>query len=284
MGSLVKRKKLSLTLGVLCAILLITSCMDLKAVREWSQTSLEATQYNQIVATYADTPQRLKRYDPKPSIDYDEVTKTREKQGKEITRILSVVSDYMSALAALSSDSQFDYSKDITSVTEGIQGLGTNISDDQLGAVGTIVTLLGNAAAQVYQAKQVASVIEQANEPLQTILKGDLRTIVDSFFRQDLVQEKSWLTKYYEDLQLAGRPNQAAVVSITEWMELRSEQNKKRMNAVNAYVNILDKVSEGHQKLYDGRKKLDSEALIKKLLALSAELREQIVVLNNPTS
>ena len=284
MKTFTKRKGFSLALCVLCAILLTTSCTNLKAVREWSQTSLEATQYNQIVATYTDTPQRLKRYHPETSINYDEVTKTRKKQGEEITRILSVVSDYMSALATLSSDNTFDYSKDVKSVTDGIKGLGTGIPDAQLGAVGSIVTLLGNAASQAYQARQVANVIEQANDPLQTILKGDLRTIVDSFFRLDLVQEKSWLTKYYEDLQLAGRPNQAAVVSITEWMQLRSDQNAKRMDAVNAYVKILDNVSAGHQKLFDNRNKLDSETLIKKLLALSVELREQIVILNKPKS
>jgi hypothetical protein len=271
-------------MGMLCTILLITSCTNLKAVHEWSQTSLEATQYNQIIATYTDTPQRLKQYDPKPLINYDEVTKTRKKQGEEITRILSVVSDYMIALATLSSDTTFDYSKDVKSVTDGIKGLGTDITDAQLGAVGKIVTLLGNASAQAYQARQIANVIEQANDPLQTILKGDLRKIVNGFFRLDLAQEKSWLTKYYEDLQYAGRPNKAAVVSITEWMELRSDQNAKRMDAVNAYVKILDKISEGHQKLYEDRKKLDSEALIKKLLTLSVELRQQIVILNKPKS
>lgn len=284
MKTITRRKGFSLSLGGLCTILLCISCTSLKAVHEWSQTSLEATQYNQIVATYADTPQRLKRYDPRPLINYDEVTKIRKKQGEEITRILSVVSDYMAALAALSSDTTFDYSKDVKSVTDGIKGLGTGIPDAQLGAVGSIVTLLGNAAAQGYQAKQVADVIEQANQPLQTILKGDLRTIVDSFFRQDLKQEKSWLTKYYEDLQSAGRPNKAAVVSITEWMQLRSDQNAKRMDAVDAYVKILDNISAGHQRLYDNRNELDSETLIKKLLALSVDLREQIVILNKSNS
>jgi hypothetical protein len=284
METITKRKGFLLSLGLLLTILFTTSCTNLKAVHEWSQTSLEATQYNQIIATYADTPQRLKRYNPEPNVNYDEVTKIRENQGQEIILILSVVSDYMSALATLSSDTAFDYSKDIKSVTNGIKGLNKEIPDVQLDAIGSIVTLLGNAATQQYQAKQVAKIIEQANDPIQTILKGDLRTIVDGFFRIDLEQEKSWMTKYYEDLQLEGKPNQAAVVSITEWMLLRSNQNEKRLDSVNAYVKVLDNVSEGHQKLYDNRNKLDTESLIKNLLTLSVKLQEQIVILNKPIS
>ena len=40
-------------LSVLLACVL-SACSDLSAVRDWSDTSLEATQFNEVVATYAD--------------------------------------------------------------------------------------------------------------------------------------------------------------------------------------------------------------------------------------
>ena len=122
MKFLMNRKEMFAAFACLCMFMLNASCTNLSAVREWSKTSLEASQFNGIVATYVDTPVRLKRYDKlrfeqyrKPTGEqkrmfslrqslYDTNVTERKNQAEALKQILSVVSDYMGALATLSAD------------------------------------------------------------------------------------------------------------------------------------------------------------------------------------
>ena len=277
MRSMTQRRGWLLAVAASCIVILAASCTNLTAVREWSKTSLEATQYNEIVTTYANTPERLKRYDP--SGPWDSQIALRKNQAEALKQILSVVSDYMAALATLSADSTIDYSKDVDSLTSSIGKLNAGISTETLGAVGALVKTVLGAAAKAYQAKQVANIIEEANAPLQTTLRGDLRQIVDLDFRRDLKIEKGELDRYYDSFLQTGSPSPAAKVALEEWKELRLQQNAMRVKAVDAYLVVLDKVAEGHQKLYNNRNKLDAKTLIKDLYSLVVELRKQIRIL-----
>jgi len=311
MSSMIQRKRWRLAAGSCCIVLLITSCTNLAAVHEWSNTSFDATQFNEIVTTYSKTPERLKRYDP--GGDWDEQAIVRGKQAEALRKILSVVSDYMAALAILSADSTVDYNKEVDALTKGIGKLNVGFSKETVGAVGSVVKTVLGAAAKGYQARQVAKVVTQANEPLQVILRGELREIVDKDFRGDLKIEADWLDRYYDALlqkdglspegieelkrllqnsnlslatkeelkQLVARGNSSPVArtALTEWKELRVQENVARLKAVDAYVVVLDKVAEGHQKLYDSRNDLDAKTLIRELFSLVVELRKQIRIL-----
>lgn len=279
MRAMTQRRGWWLAVMASCIVILVVSCTDLTAVREWSKTSLEATQYNEIVTTYADTPERLKRYDQENSSFWDDESALRKNQAEALKQILSVVSDYMAALAILSADSTIDYGKDVDSLTTSIGKLNAGISKETLGAVGSLMKAMLGAAAKVYQAKQVANIVEEANGPLQAILRGQLREIVNVNFRRDLRQEKGFADRYYDTPLQKHSYCLAAKVALEEWKELRLQQNAMRVKAVDAYLVVLDKVAEGHQKLYDNRNKLDAKTLIKNLYALAVELRKQIQVL-----
>jgi len=273
-----QRRRWLFVITASCILALAASCTDLTAVREWSKTSLEATQYNEIVTTYANTPERLKRYDSHGS--YENQIADRKNQAEALKKILSTVSDYMAALAALSADGLVDYGQDVDSLKTSIGKLDPKISQTELGAVGTLAKDMLDAVAKEYQAKQVAKIVEEANGPLQLILRGELRKIVDQDFRRDLKSEKTWIDLFYNDLlREEGRPSKAAKEALKEWKEVRLEENAKRMAAVDAYVKVLDKVAEGHQKLYDNRNKLDDKTLIKNLCSLVVDLHKQITIL-----
>ncbi len=295
----IRNKERLFAFACLCIVVLATSCTNLTAVQEWSKTSLEASQFNAIVATYADTPMRLKRYDElhfkqyrRPTEKQKEMFALRQKvygtnaidrqiQAEALKKVLSVVSDYMGALATLSADGTMDYSKNVNALNTEICTLnaklhaGKGISTSTLGAVGSIVQML----FKPYQAKQVKNIVEQANAPLQTILAGELRQIVDNDFQDDLKAESDNIDLYYDALLIDGHPSGAAQDAVTEWRELRREQNTARLHAVTAYLRVLDNISKGHQKLYDNRNKLDDKKLIKDLYALVLDLRKQITIL-----
>ena len=213
-----RRKWLSVVM-VCCIFVFVASCSNLRAVHEWSRTSLEATQFNGIVANYANTPERLKKYDP--AGPYDSQIALRKNQANALGRVLSVVSDYMAALTTLSADGTVNYSRDVDSLTASIVKLNVGISNDTVGAVGSLVRIVLGAAAKAYQAKQVASIVEKANCPLQSILRGELRQIIDQDFRRDLKIEKASLDRYYDSLLQDGKPSAAAKAALGEWKEAR---------------------------------------------------------------
>ena len=273
-----RRRDWLIVLPLLAAIVFLSACTNLSAVRDWSATSVEATQYNEIVATYADTPERLKRYDP--SADWEQQIVIRQNQAAALKKILSVVSDYMQALSILASDNIIDYDQDVDSLTSGIAKLDAGISEETLGAVGKVVKELLGAAAGYYQKRQVAQIVGLSNEPLQTILSKELRDIVDKDFRRDLRIEKAQMRRYYNSKIQTGNPSDAAKVAVMEWKEWRQDQIDRRIMAVDAYLVVLDTIAEGHQQLYDNRDRLGGRDLIKSLYALADELRKQIKILS----
>lgn len=299
MQSLIHRKGWVSVFACWCMVVLATSCTNLRAVQDWSKTSLEASQFNGIVTSYAETPVRLKRYDALHFKQFKRPTEgqkrlfvlrqsvyaanaiERRNQAEALNTILSVVSDYMGALATLSSDGTVDYSKNIVSLNTEITNLnaklpaGKGITTKTLGAVCSIAQTL----MKPYQAMQVKHSIEQANAPLQTILAGELRQIVATDFQDDLNTERDALDLYYGDLLNDGHPSVAAQDAVTEWKELRQEQNAARLRAVTAYLTVLDTLSKGHQQLYDHRNNLNDKKLIKNLYALVLDLRKQITIL-----
>jgi len=215
-------------LAVALSCVLGTSCADLKAVHEWSQTSLQAAQYNELITTYSSTPQRLLRYDPGQSELYNTQLDLRKRQAEALKQMLSVVSDYMAALATLSADSTIDYSKNVDTLTKSIGTLNAGISQTTLNATGSLVKTMLGAVAEAYQAKQVANIVGQANDPLQTILKGELRDIVDNDFRRDLKIEQTFIDIYYDNLRKSSE-DIAAKDGVNEWKEFRMEQNAKQL-------------------------------------------------------
>lgn len=275
------RDNLIVALATCIIIIFTASCTNLKAVREWSKTSIEATQYSELVTTYVDTPRRLMRYDS----DFNgmqvwtELIAIRMNQADALKQMLAVVSDYMLALATLSDESIINYKEDVNALTNGLNSLNIGIKAETVGAAGSIVAILGSAAAGIYQAKQVEKIVEQANQPLQLILKSELREIVNTDFRQDLNAEMASLDRYYDSLLQTSKSSPAAVVALTEWKEARIQKNKERMEVVDAYLSVLDNLANGHQKLYDNKNKLDAKNLAKDLYSLVGDLRKQIKIL-----
>ena len=253
----------------------LAGCSDLTAVHNWSSTSLEASQFNEIVTTYADTPARLAYYDQDAADLWQAQAKARDAQAVALELQLSLVADYMAALAALSADGAAYYTKDIGTLTSSLKNTDM-VSDSTLGAAGKLASVIANAAAKVWQQKKVGELIEQANPSLQNILNGELRSIVDQDFRRDLKVEAQFLDRHFEDLLRTADASDAAKAALSEWFVLRKAENKRRMAAVDAYVSVLSKISEGHQKLFDSRDALDGVQLVKQLYKSAKDIRDNM--------
>jgi hypothetical protein len=150
------------------------------------------------------------------------------------------------------------------------------VSDSTIGAVGNLVATLLNASAKAWQGREVALLIEQANSPLQTILKSELRSVVADDFLNDLNIESSFLDTHFKELLRIGKGSATANAALREWFVQRKDENTRRITAVHAYLDIIDKIAVGHQKLYDGRNDLSEKMLAKDLFKLAKEMRKNI--------
>ena len=253
----------------------LSACTALSAVREWSDTSMQAAQFNEIVTTYQDTPVRLAAYDERRAQAWNAQAEVRKAQGEALRLQLDLVAEYMGALAALSADSAADFSENVDNLTESLEET-RQASGATIGAVGNLVKTLLNAAAQAWQKDKVGDLVEQANDPLQSLLAGELRTIVDKDFRGDLENEALVLDLYFEDLLANSKASPTAVAALKEWFILRKAENARRVAALDAYLGVLDKIAEGHQKLFDNSGNLDAADLAKDLFKLAKEIRKNV--------
>ena len=153
------------------------------------------------------------------------------------------------------------------------------VPESTVGAVGNLATTLLNAATNAWRKGEVGRLIGEANAPLQKILAGELRSIVDEDFRGDLANERGFLDSYFKDLLRTGGGSETANAALNEWYVLRKQENARRVAAVDAYLRVLDKISEGHQKLYDNRNDLDAVQLVKDLFKLANEIRKNVTEL-----
>jgi hypothetical protein len=236
---------------------------------------MQAAQFNEIVTTYQDTPVRLAAYDQERADDWNSQADVRKAQADALKLQLALVAEYMGALAALSADSATDFSKDIDGLTGSLKKTG-QASEATIGAVGGLVKTLLNAAVQAWQRDMVGDLIEQANPPLQSLLAGQLRSIVDQDFRSDLENEALFLDLYFEDLLKRSSASPTAIAALNEWFILRKAENVRRVAGLDAYLGVLDKIAEGHQKLFDSRNDLDAVQLVKDLYKLAKEIRDNV--------
>ncbi|MDJ0936964.1 MAG: hypothetical protein QNJ06_04565 [Kiloniellales bacterium] len=260
---------------VVAFAVMLSACTDLGAVREWSDTSMQAAQFNEIVTTYQDTPVRLAAYDPKRSEAWNAQANARRAQAEALKLQLALIAEYMGALAALSADSAADFSTEIDGLTGSLKKTG-QASEATIGAAGGLVKTLLNAGAQAWQRDKVGDLIEQANQPLQGLLTGELRSIVDTHFRRDLENEAILLDLYFENLLKKSEASPTAKAALNEWFILRKAENARRSAALDAYLGVLEKIAQGHQKLFDSRNDLDAKQLVKDLYRLAKEIRDNV--------
>lgn len=260
------------------AMLVLSACTDLGAVRDWATASVQATQFAEVVETYAGAPKRMARYDranPSNAGRWARLAETRAAQAKALQLQLDLVADYMATLAVLADDGTATYTADVAELTKSLKETG-QLNNDTVAAFGSIATGLQNAALGLWQRREIGRLIGLANEPLQAVLSGELRTIVDTQFRRDLKAEAARVDVFYSDLLRDAEASAAAKVAVEEWLTLRLAENESRQRAVDAYVKLLDRMAAGHQALFERRNDLDAKDLARDLFGYAKDIRDGV--------
>ena len=263
--------KLKIIFSSLLLLGLTQGCVDLKAIQDFAHISAESAEYTALVDNYVDFPNRQKRYQPEdrhPQLDA--MAQERLTRKTELLLRHEVIEEYMEVLGRLAADEIVDQSEELSQLTTKLQSqAGTSPAETE--AFGKIAGVLTNAIGDKWRKRQIQELIERSNGPLQTILKSLKKIVVEGFGGDD--QNEQFAIQSYYQTKIAQSNDPAGIAALKEWQERREKNLVAHTQVIQAYAALLEKISEGHQKLYDGRNELAKAQLIQQIKQSVKELK-----------
>jgi hypothetical protein len=275
------RKVLAVVL-VSAFLLGASGCANLQAVRDFAKTSAATADYRQIVADYAMSPERQKRYQPERSApDLNVQAKAREEQKPKLEAVQSILVEYMTALGDLAADDLPNVDNQVDALGKALEnakfvGNGDAAISKETGtAAATIAKILTHAVLDHWRQKQTSRIVREANDSVQTVSAG-LREIVLNDFSASLDAEEEAVRKYFEAAIAAstaggdttGVPPLARIL----WLE-HSDQLQTRRAKLTSYAEVLAKIGKGHEDLNNNVDSLQDKAMKERLRAYAKDLQ-----------
>lgn len=236
---------------------------NLKAIQDFANLSAESAEYTALVDEYVEFPNRQKRYQPlSRHASLEARAQERATQKSALLLRQHIIEIYMNSLGRLAADDIVDNTEELGTLSAALQNqAGTNPQETE--AYEKMAGILTKVAIDRWRQRQLQDLIEQANPPIQRIL-GSLKDIVSEGFGGDLQTEEAAIQNYYTTLIMESN-DPAGKAALAEWKELRTSKVQERAQAVQTYRTVLDKISEGHQQLFDGRHQLDSKQVLEQV-------------------
>lgn len=259
----------------LALVLLLTGCGNLAAIREFGGSAARLSAYPGLIEDYAAMPKRMALIEQVRNRQGDgsnlKAAEIRQGQVAALVEIQTAIARYMAGLAALASDDVIPKGKSIDDVFKAIPP-AAGLSADTSSALSSVVGLLVRAATETWRRAQLARIIGEAEEPLQSLLKAQ-RTFVEKAYLEDLLTEQQAVGNGYnrairDSSDMAGRQ------SLREWRYARLAEIDRKKKAIDAYQEANSKIAEAHKKLYDQRNQLNAAELLKQMVAYAADIEK----------
>lgn len=312
-----------LALGlVLVSLLLQTSCVDLSAIRKFTEVSSEAgkhfpglandfyrscmqQRYYQAVAQNQFDAQAIESFtralidpdDPEirpgpPTIAITKCQPFRADQ-ENLIKANKVLVSYLQTMGELAAD-------DLTSYDKSLDGLNKSfvsskfLNQDTANAVIKLAGVVINVVTEGYRRRQLAKVIGEYNRDVRTLAFGLGRAV--NLYLVQLNNERDQMRSYYKKSILSyadfanfqvrprtasgGQPvvarNPLPIVAVKQQWDAEEAKLQAKLDAANAYKQILYNIADGHQSLYRNRDRLNAKDVIQAALAY-AKTAESLV-------
>lgn len=262
------------------ALMALSACADLDAVNKWASAASSVGQVKPLVTDYVSSPTRLAEFYPDAKAAFETRRKTREGQAKTIEGVATVLSEYMSAVAAVSKGEAFEGTKDVKSIFGAVSDLGV-ADKGTLDPLGGIVSVLAKQATSLWRERKVRELVEKANDPIQRLLAkdGNFRKGVIGGFALSARLEEAAAKGAFTAAKKTGQPSRAAKLALQYAEADALADVAQRKKAIADYDGILAKVAKGHQDLFDGAADLSNKQLAKRLIAYAKELQGDVLKL-----
>lgn len=229
------------------------SCTDLSAVREFAETSADATQFSQIADDYASYFVRVQRYSDRKGASSAAQSKTRANQAKALKAFLKAASAYMKALGQLAEDKLASTSAGSKSVFDALVKAGA-VNSERAAVGRSIVQLVSSAITEGWRRRKLIEFLEKGRSPFNGVMRA-IKHFVQIAINSDKI-EMLRVDRYYESiLDKPGDPSAKAVLK--EWHLNKKKQIENKTKAKKIYLKAIDKIISGHEDIYNNRFQLD---------------------------
>ncbi len=156
----------------------------------------------------------------------------------------------MQVMSQLAADELVVYDKSLNALGSELAEL-PGVNPTQVSAVNEIVKFLSKALNDNYRRRKIKTVIRDTNSDIQIVL-ASVRRIVESNY-EDITLEngQAALDGYYRSMTWQYQRDPLSVETLKEKWELASKEIQSKRNAAKSYIEIIDRISASHQKLYE---------------------------------
>jgi hypothetical protein len=262
------------TLSVVSVAAVLSGCVNLTAVRDYSLESASTVGNKEAVALYVTSEERLQSMLEEPRRNPAKLEERRA-QVEAIQQISDVLKAYFESLAAVADGTVTDFSKSVGVVTRGVDKLQPGrFTADEIAAARSVGQALARLATDGARHRKLKSILVQANPDVQKLI-GALREIVRSDIVATLDTEAAAVRNRYETLAKeaeAARVSPGLAVLLRDRQHDLAERRAREKSALEAYLVALEKISQGHEKLATAGS-LSAKELAKQLKVHEAEIK-----------
>ncbi|MBO3459858.1 hypothetical protein G7B40_010735 [Aetokthonos hydrillicola Thurmond2011] len=265
------RKKITFTI-LIPLTLVLGSCgnsKDLKSARDLAKLGDTAsTAFQKIANDQYDSCLRTARYTILQTSTTGGIDSQRKEQEQScenypkkakdsLDKANGVVIGYIKALGSLAADDLTNYDPQLDSIASSLKQLKFNTNQVEAGS--GIAKVLFRVATNKYRQKQLKIVVVSTDKDFQTYIQGLSKAITDNYINGALETEKLAVDNYYREylgdvLNSNSANNAQGVTAITgldnQWQNTKTTIIEKQKLG-EAYVNALNDIAKGHQKLTD---------------------------------
>jgi hypothetical protein len=257
----------------------LLSCVNLKAVRDFSETSLVGIQnFEQIDYTFLDHCIDRCEDEAIGKFEFNRVLECPCElyvEADSVTQIMyQAIGGYFEGLGSLSQNELTEYSTDAVVNAMTAQELGPLAIDANLAtAYSSLSNIMLRGTTDFYRRRKIAAYIEQANEPLQVLLDAFQR-IVRTNLKGELRFKKERMYTYYMDMKMNNtlQSDYERGKATTDYYQAL-EEIQTMEKQMDTFAETLVEIGKGHQVLYDRRDKLSVKDLALAMLGYSGQVK-----------
>lgn len=245
--------------SVLAALLVISGCTNLLAVRQYSETANNSlSKVPEVIGDFTASCKRraqLQPDDKKP--DCEKVKMSSE----PLIEVISVLQKYTQSLGELASDEAITYTENLDSLEKEINGL-EKFDKEKVSAVTSIANYVSKLATDTYRRDEVKDAIQKNNQHIK-VVTNVIADLIQNDYKSLLETEKETVSKYYNEInvQYSDREPLAVKIAIKE-KDAHMEGVDAKSEAIGPLVELINKIGTEHDKLNSKSGELDSKEVI----------------------
>lgn len=248
--------KIKKTILFLSTIFVLTGCVSMEAVKDYSTYSrITIESVTPVAKDFHTSCLRANSY--KPLVAYSKCN-TEKEASKSILMVASVLDAYGAALGALSSNELASYDTETNELTVELTKLKL-VDEPKIKAVGKLSSLIANAVTNSYQQKELIKFIKESDDSVGNVCEVLADTLEKNYVQAITLEISAWEDAYkrVEIIERNSKPLEWESYSKAQWQQ-RSELEAKLAVTKSLAKNIRN-IGITHHKLKEDAEDLSTK-------------------------